>query len=158
MEQGKILSWSVKVGDEIMEGDAVAEIETDKSTLFLEIQQDGFVAKFLVEDFSTPIKIGEPILIVVSEKDDIAAFKNYTGGDTEGGQEEAESDPIEEEPQQKTSPEQSPSIAKPSGDSDRVFISPLAKKIAQDQGISIEQLKGIHGSGDRGRIIAQDLK
>lgn len=63
-----------------MEGDALAEIETDKSTLFLEIQQDGYVAKFLVDDFSEPIKIGEPILIIVSDKDDIAAFENYTTG------------------------------------------------------------------------------
>lgn len=56
----------------------MAEIETDKSTLVLDLQQDGYVAKILWNEDDGAIKLGEPIVIIVSELDDIKAFENYS--------------------------------------------------------------------------------
>lgn len=58
MEAGKLIQWKVKVGDEVSEGDALAEIETDKSNLDFEIQENGFIAKLLIPEGTDKIKIG----------------------------------------------------------------------------------------------------
>lgn len=77
MEQGKVIEWKVKEGDEVQTGDSLALIETDKSSLDFEIQDSGFIAKILVKKGSDSIRVGEPLLILVQDKEDVAQFKDY---------------------------------------------------------------------------------
>lgn len=65
MDAGKLLEWKVKVGDEVSEGDALALIETDKSNLDFEIQDNGYIAKLLVQEGGDKINVGQPLLILV---------------------------------------------------------------------------------------------
>jgi pyruvate dehydrogenase E2 component (dihydrolipoamide acetyltransferase) len=75
MTQGKIQKWNFKVGDEVRAGDVLAEIETDKSSVGMELQDDGYIA--YVQQGSE-FKIGQLIAIVVSKKENIQAFSNYS--------------------------------------------------------------------------------
>ena len=65
---GNIASWKKKEGDEIAAGDSIAEIETDKATMEWEAQDDGFVAKILLEDGAKDVPVGEPAMVVVEDK------------------------------------------------------------------------------------------
>ena len=81
MSSGKIASWNFAEGDEVGPGDAVADIETDKSTVAYEVQEDGYIAKILIDE-GAEADVGAPMFIVVEDEDDIAAFKDYVAGDS----------------------------------------------------------------------------
>ena len=77
METGTIASWYLKVGDSFGAGDAVAKIETDKASIDFEAQDDGFVAKILVQEGGDDVAVGAPIMITVEDAADVAAFQDY---------------------------------------------------------------------------------
>ena len=77
METGTISAWNVKEGDSFIAGDSLAEIETDKASMDFEAQDDGVVAKILVEAGSGDIVVGKPIIVTVEEVDEVAAFANF---------------------------------------------------------------------------------
>jgi pyruvate dehydrogenase E2 component (dihydrolipoamide acetyltransferase) len=78
MSSGALAEWYVSEGDKFSAGDAVAKIETDKATIDFEAQDDGFVARLLMEAGNgVDIPVGTPIMITVEEEDSIAAFKGY---------------------------------------------------------------------------------
>ena len=77
MEAGTISSWKVKEGDSFIAGDSLAEIETDKATMDFEAQDDGIVAKILVQAGSADVAVGVPIIVTVEEEDDVAAFADF---------------------------------------------------------------------------------
>lgn len=77
MEAGTISSWKVAEGESFSAGDSLAEIETDKATIDFEAQDDGIVARLLVEAGSDEIPVGLPVLVVVEEEEDVAAFRDY---------------------------------------------------------------------------------
>lgn len=77
MESGAIASWNVEVGDSITAGDTIAEIETDKATITFEAQDDAYIAKILVEDGTTDIVVGDPIMVTVEDEEHVGAFKDY---------------------------------------------------------------------------------
>eukprot|EP00798_Chlamydomonas_sp_ICE-L_P028174 gene28174-31271_t len=77
MEVGNIVTWKVKVGDELKPGDLLADIETDKATMSFENQDDGFLAKIVYPDGAKDIPINTVIAIIVEEKELIAAFADY---------------------------------------------------------------------------------
>lgn len=72
MEKGNLAKWNKKVGDEIHPGDVLANVETDKATVDYEMQEDGFVAKLLVEEGAKDITLGTPVAIIVSKKEHVA--------------------------------------------------------------------------------------
>ena len=79
MEAGALAEWYFKEGDSFIAGDALAKIETDKASIDFEAQDDGYVAKLLVEGGGdVEIKVGTPIMVTVEEEEDVAAFANYT--------------------------------------------------------------------------------
>ena len=84
MEAGTISSWKVQEGESFAAGDSLAEIETDKATIDFEAQDDGFVAKILVEAGSDEINVGVPIVVTVEEEDDIDSFKDFVVDDDSG--------------------------------------------------------------------------
>lgn len=77
METGTIASWYLKVGDSFGAGDAVAKIETDKASIDFEAQDDGFIAKILVQEGGEDVPVGAPIMITVEDAADVAAFQDY---------------------------------------------------------------------------------
>ncbi|PNW81578.1 hypothetical protein CHLRE_06g252550v5 [Chlamydomonas reinhardtii] len=80
MSQGNIAKWHVKPGQEVSPGSVLADIETDKATLAFENQDEGFVAKLLVPDGARDIPIGQPVLVLVEDASSVAAFANFTPG------------------------------------------------------------------------------
>lgn len=95
MEAGTISSWKVGEGDSFAAGDALAEIETDKASIDFEAQDDGVVAKILVDAGSSEITVGVPIMVTVEEEDDVAAFKDFVAPEAEAA---AEPEPVVEAP------------------------------------------------------------
>jgi pyruvate dehydrogenase E2 component (dihydrolipoamide acetyltransferase) len=77
METGTISQWNVKEGQAFVAGDSLAEIETDKASIDFEAQDDGVVAKILVDASNADIPVGVPIIVTVEEEEDVAAFKDF---------------------------------------------------------------------------------
>lgn len=162
MTQGNIASWTKKEGDQLQPGESIAEIETDKATMDFEFQEEGYLAKILMEDGAQEVPVGKPIAVYVEEADSVEAFKDFTAADAGEGEvakpeteEPAKEEPAKEEaPKSDATPKKSaaPTTSAPT---DRIIASPLAKTIALDKGIS---LKGIKGSGPNGRIVAKDVE
>ena len=81
MEKGNIKKWNKNVGDAVAPGDVLAAIETDKATVDFEMQEEGFIAAVLYPEGSKDVPLGTAIAILVEEEADVAAFKDYKGGD-----------------------------------------------------------------------------
>ncbi|KAJ8145110.1 hypothetical protein OXX79_006905 [Metschnikowia pulcherrima] len=163
MTQGGIASWSKEIGDELTPGEPIAEIETDKASMDFEFQEEGYLAKILVDAGAQDIPVGQPIAVYVEDKGDVGAFEGFTAADAGEGEAPAAA-PKEEEPKKEESSEKpaapssdksSAAKAPASAPAGRIFASPLAKTIALDKGIA---LKNIKGSGPKGRIIAKDVE
>lgn len=166
MTQGNIARWTKKVGDQLEPGESIAEIETDKAVMDFEFQEDGYLAKILLQDGASDIPVGKPIAVYVESADDVAAFDGFTAedaGDSSAGaaakpepqeSKEQEQEQEQEQPKADTSSKSSQSTT-PKVSTDRIIASPLAKTIALDKGIS---LKNITGSGPNGRIVAKDVE
>lgn len=161
MTEGGIAAWSKKVGDQLSVGEPIAEIETDKASMDFEFQDDGYLAKILVDEGAKDLPVGTPIAVFVEDQADVAAFENFTAADA-GGAPEPAAAPKEEEkkdtpaPSAPTGGSSAPASSAPSKPvTDRIIASPLAKTIALDKGISLKQVKG---TGPNGRIVAKDVE
>jgi pyruvate dehydrogenase E2 component (dihydrolipoamide acetyltransferase) len=162
MEEGTLAKWLVKEGDEVKSGDILAEIETDKATMEFEAVDEGTIAKILVPEGSDGVKVGTPIALIAGEGEDASAPPSPLGGEGRGegakGEEKApQAPPAPAEPATPPHPAQpaaeSPSPSRGEG-SERIKASPLARRLAQQQGIDLATLKG---SGPNGRIVRADL-
>ncbi|KAJ3589046.1 hypothetical protein NHX12_009894 [Muraenolepis orangiensis] len=152
MTVGTVQRWEKKVGEKLSEGDLLAEIETDKATIGFEVQEEGYLAKIIIEAGTRDVPLGAPLCIIVEKESDIAAFKDYV----ETGVVEVAQPPP---PPPAAAPAAAPSLASaPSaalgGKKGRVFASPLAKKLASDKGIDLAQ---VSGSGPDGRVTRKDI-
>ncbi len=168
MEQGTVVSWNVKEGDTVNAGDILAEIETDKATMELQNFDDGTVAAILVEPGQS-IDVGKPIILLAEEGEDPQEIKsNFSAGNGKSANEpQAGSDESDEESATDSSQDhddkakndagaggqQSRNGAASSGE--RIFASPLARKIAEEKGID---LASIDGTGPGGRIVKKDVE
>ncbi|NSX56244.1 pyruvate dehydrogenase complex dihydrolipoamide acetyltransferase [Parasulfitobacter algicola] len=160
MEEGTLAKWLVKEGDTVSSGDLLAEIETDKATMEFEAVDEGVVGKIMVAEGTEGVKVNTPIAVLLEDgesADDI--------GDTSAPKSKASSNAAPAEGSDKTDPakgygrgdtDASPAPAAPKSDSgDRVFASPLARRIAKDKGLDLSQIKG---SGPKGRIVKADVE
>ena len=162
MTAGGIGTWQKKVGDEIQPGDVLVEIETDKAQMDFECQEEGFLAKVLVDTGAKDVAVGQPIAIFVEDESDIAAFENFTAADAQGAApapaatEEASKEETKSEetsaPAVESSKNESSATLSHSG---RVKASPLARKLAEERGIDISNVKG---SGPNGVISKEDIE
>jgi len=132
MEEGTLAKWLVKEGDTVSSGDVMAEIETDKATMEFEAVDEGVIGKILVAEGTEGVSVNTAIAVLLED------------GET--------ADDIVEAPKevQAAAP-----TAAPIQKGDRVFASPLARRIAAEKGIDLSQ---ITGSGPRGRVIKADLE
>jgi pyruvate dehydrogenase E2 component (dihydrolipoamide acetyltransferase) len=174
MEEGTLAKWLVKEGDAIKSGDILAEIETDKATMEFEAVDEGTLAKILVPEGTDGVKVGAPIAIIAGEGESVeASAKSPSPPEGEGGAAKAAEGegsqantppkaPVETPPAPATpantphpapaAPE-SPSPSRGEG-GERIKASPLARRLAEAQGIDLSTLKG---SGPGGRIVRADL-
>lgn len=146
MEEGTLSSWLVKVGDEVGPGDVIAEIETDKATMEVEAVDEGTVLELLVEAGTEGVKVNSVIAVISGEE---------IGGGSAPVAAPAEAAPAAETPKAAATPTAAPIAAPVAGGGDRVFASPLARRIAKDAGVSISQ---VSGTGPKGRIIKRDVE
>ena len=152
MTDGTVATWLKKIGDTIKEGDILAEIETDKATMEFESFNEGTLLYIGVQEGQTAPVDSVLAIIGPAGTDITGVAENYKKGSPlapKGGTATLEAD-------SKVDNSEASTIAPPPGVGGlRVFISPLAKKIAQDKGINLNQLKG---SGENGRIIKSDVE
>jgi len=164
MESGQIGKWNKQPGDGFSAGDIFCEVQTDKATVDFEAQDDGFVAKLLVEAGGADIKVGDPIMIICDSADSVAAFKDYVlqSGtalppapklDQQTPPAPASSSPAPSSPP--TPPPAPISTSASSSSSSLTKASPLAFKLAKETG---HEISAIPGTGPGGRVLAADVK
>ena len=150
MEEGVLAKWHVKVGDVVSAGDVIAEIETDKATMEVEAVDEGEVTDILVAEGTEGVKVNTPI----------ARLKDEGGAAAPAPAAKAEAPKAEAAPAKAEAPKASapvaPAPAAPKSDSgERIFSSPLARRIAAQNGVD---LKSIKGTGPHGRIVKRDVE
>lgn len=152
MEEGGLAKWHVKPGDEVHAGDVIAEIETDKATMEVEAVDEGVVEAILVEAGSQNVKVGTPIARLRGEGETAASPpppKPQPAAPASPAPEAAKAQPQAPEP----APSPKPATARAPGE--RVFASPLARRLAEQKGVD---LAAVHGSGPHGRIVKRDIE
>jgi pyruvate dehydrogenase E2 component (dihydrolipoamide acetyltransferase) len=209
MEEGVISKWNVKEGDKVQSGDIIAEVETDKATMDVEVYDDGVVLKIVAKE-GDAVPLGKAMAIIGEEGEDISDLLDGDGGDASSGEkaekkpkkddekagDDGEDDDDEDEDEEKAKEsgkkDEDAEKTKKSGDKsddskkgkekkdfdplfgdlngdektkdakaktdsgdDRVKVSPLARKMAEEQGISLSDVKG---SGPQGRIVKKDIE
>ena len=154
MTEGTLARWLKKEGEEVRAGDVIAEIETDKATMEVEAVDEGVLSRILVPDGTAGVKVNATIAVLNAD----AAAANAPAA---GGGETAAAAPTAPPaaPQAKApepTPAPSPAVARNGHDagSERIFASPLARRMAKQAGIDLSALKG---SGPNGRIIRADI-
>jgi len=155
MTEGRLSSWLKAEGDEVIAGDVLAEIETDKATMELEAIDDGVLGKILIPAETDGVAVNTPIAIVLEEGEDASALDGYAVAAAPAAAPSA--------PAAATAPEAAPAAAPtpaaaPAAPATpaagRVIASPLARRLAANAGLDIAQ---ITGSGPRGRIVKADV-
>jgi pyruvate dehydrogenase E2 component (dihydrolipoamide acetyltransferase) len=151
MMEGTVATWLKKVGDKIAEGDILAEIETDKATMEFESFNEGTLLYIGIEEGNTaPV---DTLLAIIGPADtDITGIA--TNFKANAKSEESETD-AETAPKTDTTETVTPVTQEEAIDGKRILASPLAKKIAGDKGIQLNQ---VQGSGENGRIIKSDIE
>ena len=159
MEEGTLLKWLKSEGDEVSEGDAIAEIETDKVTLELEAENSGTLAQ-LIADEGQDIPVGEAIAFIAGEGEEVperaagggaeAEAEEEEGGDEGGG--EAQTATQTEAPEEVEAAEQ----PRADGRTDGHFrASPIVRRLAEENDLDLSR---IEGSGPAGRIVERDVR
>ncbi|MCV3764094.1 pyruvate dehydrogenase complex dihydrolipoamide acetyltransferase [Rhizobium sp. TRM95796] len=161
MEEGNLAKWLVKEGDTVKSGDVIAEIETDKATMEVEAVDEGVVAKIVVPAGTEAVKVNAVIAILAAEGEDVGAAAAGGGAAAPkaeaapASKAEAAPAPAAQAPAAAApAPAAAPSAA-PVAHGDRVFSSPLARRLAKEAGLDI---KLISGSGPRGRVVKSDVE
>ena len=158
MEEGTLATWLVKEGDMVTSGDVLAEIETDKATMEVEAVDEGRVAKLLVLGGSEGVKVNAPIALLLEEGEDASALDGYSAGGNAALNAEPAENPKNAPAMNAGDKQADPSLVPAAGASDgqnRIFASPLAKRIAKDAGLD---LASISGTGPNGRIVKADVE
>ena len=144
MEDGTLAKWLVKEGDTVSSGDLLAEIETDKATMEFEAVDEGVIGKILVEAGTAGVLVNSPIALLLEDGEDSAEVVASS-----------QTAPAPIAPEVLSTPVATAPAPKLTQTGDRVFASPLARRIAADKGID---LATITGSGPRGRIVKADVE
>ncbi len=166
MEKGNLAKWVKKEGDKIKSGDVIAEIETDKATMEYEAVDDGTLAKIVVPEGTQDVAVNSIIAVLANEGEDVKAAASAGV--------KAPSAPKAEEPKKPDAKQSAPAAGtqaapaphtpaaaaqkvdsvRPAG-ANRVFASPLARRIAKEANLDLNR---VQGSGPHGRIIARDIE
>ena len=163
MTDGTLAKWHVKEGDVVSSGDIIADIETDKATMEVEAVDEGVIGKILVPSGEKNISVNSAIAILLldGETMDDASLENVSQND-------ANAPESSESTAEKTNVNTAPPRISDTGEKnqknsstineikkDRIFISPLARRIAADKAVDI---KAVVGTGPNGRIVKADIE
>ena len=164
MEKGNLARWLKKEGDKVKAGDVIAEIETDKATMEYEAIDDGVLAKIVVPEGTADVPVNQLIAVLAAEGEDVKAAAAGAG---KGAAPATARTPEPQKPAPTPAaakPSSAPSKPAPAGverpaapahGANRVFSSPLARRLAKEAGIDLGR---IQGSGPHGRVIARDVE
>ncbi|MBV1895932.1 MAG: pyruvate dehydrogenase complex dihydrolipoamide acetyltransferase [Rhodobacteraceae bacterium] len=147
MEEGTLAKWLVKEGDTVSSGDLLAEIETDKATMEFEAVDEGIIGKILIAEGSEGVKVNTAIAVLIEDGESVDDIAAPTAA--------AAVAPTQATPAAQVAPATAaPAPTPQTKDGSRLFATPLARRIAADQGVDLAQ---ISGSGPHGRIIKADV-
>ncbi|MDQ6992141.1 MAG: pyruvate dehydrogenase complex dihydrolipoamide acetyltransferase [Mariprofundus sp.] len=150
MTEGKVARWLKKEGDQLVSGDVMAEIETDKATMEMEVVDEGILHRIIAAEGSI-VTVGSPIAVIAEEGEEVAADYQPTSGESEA----APVEPVVETVAAVVAPPV-PVAAVPIVErSGRIKASPLARRLAKQKGLN---LAAISGSGPKGRIVRADIE
>ncbi len=170
MEVGTLAKWLVKEGDSVAPGDVIAEIETDKATMEVEAVDEGTMGKILVPAGTADVPVNQKIAILLGEGEDAGALKGAETAAPKAPAPAAEpkaAPPAAPQAARQAAPQPSAPAPAPSApaaaaspranghDGDRVFASPLARRLAREQGLD---LSAISGTGPHGRVVKRDVE
>ncbi|MDB4191358.1 pyruvate dehydrogenase complex dihydrolipoamide acetyltransferase [Amylibacter sp.] len=149
MEEGTLTKWLIKEGDTVESGDIMAEIETDKATMEFEAVDEGIIGKIIISEGTTGVKVNEIIAILLEDGEDASSIeiqediklKNNTNDEVNVTNTEIK--------------EIKADVIKSNSSADRVFATPLARRIAKSKNLD---LNSISGSGPYGRIVKADVE
>ncbi|MEL5878706.1 pyruvate dehydrogenase complex dihydrolipoamide acetyltransferase [Cereibacter sphaeroides] len=154
MEEGTLAKWLKKEGDEVRSGDIIAEIETDKATMEFEAVDEGILGKILIAEGTAGVKVNTPIAVLVEEGESVDAGSSAKVPEPQEPADEAA--PAQGAPKEAPAPAaKAPEAQVARSEGERVFASPLARRIAKEKGID---LAAVQGSGPRGRIVKADVE
>ncbi|MGI9364554.1 MAG: pyruvate dehydrogenase complex dihydrolipoamide acetyltransferase [Rhizobiaceae bacterium] len=163
MEEGNLAKWLVKEGDTVSAGDVIAEIETDKATMEVEAVDEGIVAKILVAEGTEGVQVNAVIAVLAEEGEEVGDIDTSPAATAPATKQTTAPAATETTVPPTASPEvtPAPAAAAPTSVSgqpqsgERVFATPLARRIAQQNGLDIS---AVIGSGPHGRIIKADVE
>ncbi len=151
MTEGTLAKWPKKEGDTIKAGEVIAEIETDKATMEVEAVDEGKIGKILIASGTSNVAVNTPIAVLLEDGEDASAIKSPAAANAN--------------PAPTATPAAAPVAATPNANpapaapvtasGDRVFASPLARRMAEQKGVD---LKSVKGSGPHGRIVKADVE
>jgi len=151
MTEGKLAKWLKNEGDTVESGDVLAEIETDKATMEVESVDEGTLGKIVVPEGTEAVAVNSLIAVLLEEGEDASAIENIGS--------KAASAPTEtpkQEPTASPAPASTPAPSTPtSTGGNRIFASPLARRMAGQEGLDLAK---ITGSGPKGRIVKRDIE
>ena len=153
MEEGTLAKWHVKEGDAVSSGDIIAEIETDKATMEIEAIDEGTVGKLLIAEGTEAVLVNTAIAIILEEGEDATALDGFDP--TADGALVAAEAPSAPAPSTPAISDVKANVAPPAPTGSRIFSSPLARRIATQEGIDIATLTG---TGPRGRVVKKDVE
>ena len=148
MEEGTLSKWLVKEGDTVSSGDLLAEIETDKATMEFEAVDEGVIGKIMVAEGTEGVKVNAVIAVLLEDGESAGDISASAATPAAAPAPLAAAAPAVVAP--------TPAPAAPAAkDGNRVFASPLARRIAADKGVDLTTMSG---SGPRGRIVKADVE
>lgn len=153
MTAGNLTKWTKKEGDKIKPGEVIAEIETDKATMEVEAVEEGTLAKLIVASGTQNVPVGTLIAVVLEDGEESKSLEEFIAKNSTSNDKTI---PQKEEKEGLKS-QNIPHITqeKEQNSQNRVFASPLARRIAADKGINLET---IEGSGPHGRVVKADVE
>ncbi|GBR71676.1 pyruvate dehydrogenase complex dihydrolipoamide acetyltransferase [Gluconobacter kanchanaburiensis] len=145
MTEGKLARWLKAEGDTVSAGDVIAEIETDKATMEVEAVDEGILGRILIQEGVEGIPVNTPIAILVEDGEAVP----------DASSEQAAAAPKAETASAETTPAARAAKAPAEDKGERIFVSPLARRMAHERGIALDALTG---SGPNGRILKRDVE
>jgi len=163
MTEGTLAKWLKKEGDTVEAGDIIAEIETDKATMEVEAVDEGTLGKILVEEGSANVPVNQVIGLLLEEGEDSVALdkavqKAASAPNDKQAEKDSSSDQSASAKNTNSTPSSTPQAPGPvakSSAGNRIFASPLAKRLAAEEGLDIST---IQGSGPHGRVVKSDIE
>jgi pyruvate dehydrogenase E2 component (dihydrolipoamide acetyltransferase) len=164
MEEGKLAKWLVKEGQKVRSGDIIAEIETDKATMEVEAVDEGTVGSILIAEGTDKVKVNTPIAVLLEEGESASAAPKAAAPKAAAPAPAAAPTPAAK-PQASAAPAPAPAAptpapaaAKPAANGhagERIFASPLARRLAAEAKVDLGR---VSGSGPHGRIVQRDIE